>query len=87
MSRFKLKHKHTFLTKIVDLDILFSRCHISPPPAVLPPSHSTGVTSVHRIKAKEALAYPKLHFHFAHWLIKQKTKTAPAFRAVRANIS
>ena len=31
MSRFRLKHKHTFLTKIVDLDILFARCHISPP--------------------------------------------------------
>lgn len=75
MSRFGLKHKHTFLTKIVDSDILFARCHISPPPAILPPSHNTGVTSVHRLKATVALAYPNYIFTLPTQLIKRKTKT------------
>lgn len=82
MSRFRLKQTY-FSYKDCRLGYCLCKVPHQPPTSRPAPSHSTGVTSLYRLKA---LAYPKLHFHFAHPANKTKNQNAPAYRAVRANM-
>lgn len=85
MSRFRLKQTY-FSYK--DCRLGYCLCKVPHQPLTSCPAPFSQHRShiVYRLKAKVALAYPKLHFHLAHPANKTKNQNAPAYRAVRANI-